>query len=83
MPNRADYSEIQLIMESVRFFGWLTGSICSLAILLLSIYLRMYVRDVLRTHSEAIQAIVAAKYVRRDVYDADVRWLRAQIEERA
>jgi hypothetical protein len=77
-----DPTSAELLMESVRFFGWLIGSICSLAITLLGIYLRLYVRDALHDHADAIQSIMAANYIRRDVYESDIRWLRTQIEGR-
>lgn len=73
-------TSIAVLMDSIRFFGWLIGSIVSLAITLLGIYLRMYVKAALHDHADAIQSIIAASYVRRDVYDADIRGLRAQIE---
>jgi hypothetical protein len=79
----ADPTSLQMLMESIKFFAWLSGSILSLAITLLGIYLRLYVRDALHDHADAIQTIVAANYVRRDVYDADIRGLRAQIEGQA
>jgi hypothetical protein len=76
----SDPSELQLIFESIKFTAWLLGSILSLSITLLGIYLRMYVKTVLQDHTEVIQKVVADCYVRRDVYEADVRWLRAQIQ---
>ena len=76
-------SNLEMLMESIKFFAWLSGSILSLAITLLGIYLRLYVRDALHDHADAIQAIVEARYVRRDVYDADIRGLRARIEGQA
>ena len=76
-------TNLQMLMESIKFFAWLSGSIISLAITLLGIYLRLYVRDALHDHADAIQAIVAASYVRRDVYESDIRGLREQIEGRA
>lgn len=75
---KADATEIQLIMESVRFFCWIVGSVCALAVTLLGIYLRMYVRDALHEHANAIHAIVAANYVRRDVYEIEIRALRGE-----
>jgi len=71
-------ADVQLIMESVKFFCWVVGSICTLAVTLLGIYLRMYVRDALHDHADAIQAIVAANYVRRDVYELQMRSLREE-----
>ncbi len=68
-------SDFALIMESVRFFCWIVGSITTLAITLLGIYLKMYVRDALHSHAETIAAMVASNYVRRDVYDSDMRRL--------
>jgi hypothetical protein len=77
---RPDAGEIQLVMESVKFFCWLAGSVCALAVTLLGIYLRMYVRDALHDHADAIQSIVAENYVRRDVHEEQIRGLRALIE---
>ncbi len=73
--NREMPSDFALIMESVRFFCWIVGSITTLAITLLGIYLKMYVREALRGHAETIAAMVASNYVRRDVYDSDMRRL--------
>ena len=75
-----DTTNIGMVMDSIKFFCWVVGSITSLAITLLGVYLRLYVRDALHDHAAAIQAIVAANYVRRDVYESDLRGLRAQIE---
>ncbi len=68
------------LYESIRFFGWLIGSILSLAVTLLGIYLKMYVKEALHDHADAIHKIVAQNYVRRDVYESDIRGLRIQIE---
>lgn len=83
MTSHTDPSNIQMLMESVKFFGWLIGSIISLAITLLGIYLRLYVRDALHDHSDAIRELVATNYVRRDVYEADIRGLLVRIEGQA
>ena len=77
---RPDANEVQLVMESVKFFCWLCGSICALAVTLLGIYLRMYVRDALHDHADALHVIIAANYVRRDVYEADIRGLLGRFE---
>jgi hypothetical protein len=78
-----DPSNIEMLMESIKFFGWLIGSILSLSVTLLGIYLRLYVRDALHDHADAIHALVAQNYVRRDVYEADMRLLRALNEGQA
>jgi len=72
--------DLPLVMDSVRFFCWIIGSILTLAVTLLGIYLRMYVRDALHDHSNAIYAMIATNYVRRDVHDEQVRNLRSLIE---
>ena len=74
----ADPTNLELMMDSIKFFGWMIGSILSLSVTLLGIYLRLYIRDALHDHADAIQALVAANYVRRDVYDADMRGLRGE-----
>lgn len=76
-----DPTNIELIIESVKFFCWMLGSIVSLAVTLLGIYLRLYVRDALHDHAAALQRLVAENYVRRDVYDIEIRVLRARIGE--
>lgn len=73
-----DSTNAQMLMESIKFFGWLIGSILSLAVALLGIYLRLYIRDALHDHADAIHALVAANYVRRDVYEADMRFVRSE-----
>lgn len=72
---RPNLSDIQFAMESVKFFCWIIGSIFGLSVTLLGIYLRMYITERLREHTDTIAAIVAENYVRRDVYQADMRRL--------
>ncbi len=76
-------TDFQMVMESVKFFCWIFGSIATLAVTLLGIYLRMYVRDALHSHSETIAAMVASKYVRRDMHDQQILNLERRIEEMA
>ncbi len=78
--NREMPSDFTLIMESVRFFCWIVGSITTLAVTLLGIYLKMYVREALRGHAETIAAMVASNYVRREMHDEQIRNLHARIE---
>lgn len=73
-----DPTSAQMTMDSIKFFCEMIGSIVSLGITLLGVYLRMYVRDALHDHADAIQRLVADNYVRRDVYEADMRGIRAQ-----
>jgi len=68
-------TDYQLIMESVKFFCWIAGSVCTLAVTLLGIYLKMYVTERLHQHTDTIAQIVAQNYVRRDVYESDMRRL--------
>jgi hypothetical protein len=70
----------QVLMENLHFFAWLLGAILTSAITLLGIYLRLFVKNALNDHSEALHTMIASNYVRRDVYEADVRTLRAIIE---
>lgn len=77
---KADPTNYQLIMESVKFFCWVIGSICGLAVTLLGIYLRMYVTERLHEHTDTIAGIVAANYVRLDVHNEQIRGLVARIE---
>lgn len=76
MPVNPGPSEMQLIMDSVRFFGWLLGSICTLAVTLLGIYLRLYVRDALNSHTVIIQNLIAKNYVRKDVHEEQMNTLK-------
>ncbi len=77
------HTDYQLIMDSVRFFCWIIGSVCGLAVTLLGLYLRMYVTERLHQHTDTIATIVASSYVRRDVYESDIRGLLARIEDMA
>lgn len=76
-----DQTNMGLLMENIRFFAWLIGSICSAAMFLLGLYLKLYVRDVLHEHADMIRDIVAANYVKREVYEADMRALRTRVGE--
>jgi len=69
-------SNYALILDSIKFFCWLIGAICSSAVLLLGIYLKLYVKQVLQEHSDLIQGIIATTYVRRDLHDEQLRALR-------
>ena len=66
-------TELQLSLDSIRFFGWLIGAICVTAASLVGIYLRLYIHDALLVHAQAIHDVVAQNYVRRDIYDRDRR----------
>lgn len=79
MPASPSATELELIMDSIRFSAWLLGSIGSLAVTLLGIYLRLYVRDALYAHTETIQRLIAANYVRKDVHEEQIKSLRMLI----
>jgi len=46
----------ELVIESIKFFAWIFGSIISLAMLLLGLYLKIYIKDPLEAHSAMLQA---------------------------
>jgi len=73
-----DPNSWQLTMDSIKFFCWVIGSICSLGITLMGIYLKMYIREVLHEHAEVIRDLVAENYVRKDVYVATMRGLEGR-----
>lgn len=72
--------DMQLTLETIRFFGWLISSIVTLAGTLLAIYLRLYIHDALQAHARALQEITAENYVRKDVHDQEVRRLEALLQ---
>ncbi len=80
MKSEMANTDYQFIMDSVRFFCWVVGSVFTLAVTLLGIYLRMYVRDALHSHAETIAGMVAANYVRQDVHAEQIRALHQIIE---
>jgi len=73
--NSVSGADMQVLLDNIKFFGGLIISIGSLAITLLGIYLKLYVKNALLQHAEEIKQMIAEDYVRKDVHFEQMRRL--------
>jgi len=73
--NSVSGADMQVLLDNIKFFGGLMISIGTLAITLLGIYLKLYVKNALLQHAEEIKQMIAEDYVRKDVHFEQMRRL--------